>query len=107
MSSVNVKHKIEWVIGAALFIGFILTHLIFGIAPAVKVLGASCIFTGVLWMYRRTIAVGIEGRVPSHYIRGLLAIFLGVAMVVIGIVMWRYSLHVACLLGWSNDKDCP
>ena len=88
------------------FIAFIAAHLLFGAAIAVKVLGTACVFMGAVLFIRRTVSFGIEGRPSSFIVRGPPAILCGVAMTVIGIAMWRYSLQVACMLNWASENAC-
>lgn len=99
------KH-FESAVSAIFFIAFVAAHLLFGISIAVKVLGASCVFMGAVLFIRRTVSFGIEGRPSSFIVRGMPAILCGVAMTVIGIAMWRYSLQVACMLNWASEKAC-
>jgi hypothetical protein len=101
------RHQSEWYAGAVVFIAFIAAHLMFGAKTAVKVLGVACVATGLLWMFRRSIPVGIEGRAPSFYLGGWGAILAGLAMLAVGVVMLTYSAVAVCLLGWGSAAECP
>jgi len=105
MSS-QTRHRIEWYAGLAFFIAFIGAHLIFGAKAAVKVAGVACVGSGLLWMIRRSVPVGIEGRRPSFYLSGLLAFIVGAAIVAVGVVLLAYSSLATCLLGWAPDGEC-
>lgn len=101
------RHRFGWFTGAVVFITFIAAHLMFGAKTAVKVLGVTCVATGLLWMFRRSIPVGIEGRAPSFYLEGWGAIFAGLAILAVGVLMLVYSAVAVCLLGWGSAADCP
>ena len=101
------RHRFEWYTGAIVFIAFIAAHLMFGAKAAVKVLGAACVATGLLWMVRRSVPVGIEGRAPSFCLGGWGAVLAGLAMLAVGVVMLTYSVVAVCLLGWGSAAECP
>ena len=101
------RHRFEWYAGAVVFIAFIAAHLMFGAKAAVKVLGVACVATGLLWMVRRSVPVGIEGRAPSFYLGGWGAILAGLAMLAVGVVMLTYAAVAVCLLGWGSAAECP
>ena len=92
--------------GLAFFGAFIAAQFLFGIAAAVKVLGAACVATGALWVFGRSVPVGIEGRPPSFSLRGWVAVFAGLAMASLGIGLMLYSHQSACLLGWAIAAEC-
>ena len=101
------KHlRIEWYAGAIFFISFIGVHLMFGAKAAVRVAGVACVATGVLWMFRRSVPVGIEGRAPSFYLGGWAAVLAGLAIGVVGVGLLTYSALAACLLGWALAGEC-
>lgn len=100
------RKNFEWVAGLFIFIAFIAAQFIFGVSAAVKVLGIASVITGLVWFVRRSVPVGIESRPPSFYVHGWPARISGVAMIVLGIVLFLYSSEAACLLGWTNGKDC-
>ena len=94
------------IVGVAFFVAFIAAQFLFGIAAAVKVLGVACVATGALWAVGRSVPVGIEGRPPSFFLRGWLAILAGVAMASLGIGLVLYSRQSACVLGWAAASAC-
>ena len=100
------RYRLEWYAGAVFFIAFVGAHLIFGAKAAVKVIGLACVATGVLWMFRRSVPVGIEGRAPSFYLGGITAFLAGLVMAVVGVCLLAYSGLAACLLGWASDGEC-
>lgn len=53
-------------------------RLIFGIGLAA---------VGMYWIIKREIPIGIEGRPPSFYARGIWAVGLGILAVVVGLVV--------------------
>lgn len=100
------RHQVEWYAGAIVFAIFVGAHFMFGIKAAVKVAGAACVATGILWMLRRSVPVGIEGRPPSHDLRGWGAVLAGLVITVVGLALLAYSGLAACLLGWASDGEC-
>lgn len=100
------RHRTEWFAGAIVFLAFIAAHFMFGTRAAVKVLGLACVVTGVLWIFRRAVPVGIEGRAPSFYLRGWAARLAGLAIAALGVGLLTYSALAVCLLGWGADDEC-
>jgi hypothetical protein len=101
------KHlRLEWYAGAIFFCSFIGAHLMFGAKAAVRVAGVACVATGILWMVRRSIPVGIEGRAPSAYVAGWPAVLAGLAIGAVGVGLLIYSALAACLLGWAPVGEC-
>ena len=100
------RKYLEAIVGAAFFIAFVVAHLAFSASTAVKVMGVAGVVTGVVWCFGKSIPVGIESRPPSFLLRGVPAILLGIAMVGFGIILLRYSVPAACLLGWAKGVDC-
>ena len=47
--------------------------------------GLIAISTGIYWIIKRSVPVGIEGKKPSFYAKGGWAIFLGIVAIIIGI----------------------
>ena len=103
--SMWLRHN-DCIFGFVFFISFIAAYFILGISAAVKVLGIACLACGMIWIVKRSIPIGIEGRPPSFFLRGLPAVFAGIAMLLMGIVLLKYPVHAACLLGWANEKVC-
>ena len=99
-------HRVEWYAGAIIFIFFIGAHLMFGAKAAVRVMGIACVATGVLWMFRRSGPVGIEGRAPSFYLGGWGAVLAGLGIGLVGVFLLIYSALAACLLGWAAAGEC-
>jgi len=100
------KGHLEKIAGGVFFVCFIAAHLFFGIAVAVKVLGVACLFTGAIWSIGRSVPVGIEGRPPSFFIRGIGALFAGLVMATLGVLLLLYSSQAACMLGWDSADAC-
>ena len=100
------RKYLEAIVGGAFFIGFVVAHVAFSGSTAVKVMGVAGVVTGVVWCLGKSIPVGIESRSPSFFLRGVLPILLGIAMVGFGIILLRYSAPAACLLGWAKGMDC-
>lgn len=100
------QHRFEWFAGAVFFITFVGAHLLVSARAAVKVAGAFCVVTGLWWMFRRSVPVGIEGRAPSFYLDGWIAILAGLSMALVGGVLLAYSTLVACVLGWASVGEC-
>lgn len=106
MISSEKRHRIEWYAGLIFFIAFIGAHLFFSARTAVKVAGVACVASGLLWMIRRSVAVGVEGRPPSFYLGGLAAFVVGAAMLAVGVALLAYSALATCLLGWAPAGEC-
>lgn len=51
------------------------------------VFGAGLIVVGFVWIHKRTISVGVEGKEPSYFLKGKLAIFLGGLVICLGILI--------------------
>ena len=100
------RHRIEWWTGAIVFVVFIGAHLVFGARAAVKVAGAACLVTGLYWMLRRSVPVGVEGRAPSLYLGGWAAVLAGLVIMAFGIALLVHSVVAVCLLGWGSDGEC-
>jgi hypothetical protein len=49
--------------------------------------GLLLIAVGVAWIWKREIPVGIEGEPPAFHARGILAVILGIAAILIGLVV--------------------
>jgi hypothetical protein len=100
------RYRMEWFAGAIVFIAFIGAHLLINASAAVKVAGGACVITGILWMFRRAVPLGVEGRAPSAYLGGWAAFLAGLAMVIIGGGLLAYSGLAACVLGWASAGEC-
>jgi hypothetical protein len=96
----NKRYQFEWYAGASIFVAFIGAHFMFGAKAAVQVLGAACVVTGMVWIFRRSIPFGIEARAPSFYLKGWGAILGGLAMIASGVILLSYAAIVMCMLGW-------
>lgn len=70
-------------------------------------LGIACVATGLLWMLRWSVPVGIEARPPSFYVGGWGAFIAGLAILAIGVVLLAYSAVAVCVLGWGSPAECP
>jgi hypothetical protein len=79
------RHRIEWCTSIIIFIAFVGADLLLSAKAAVRVAGVACIAAGVLWIFRRSVPIGIEGRPPSYYLSGWIAIFAGLAIAAVGI----------------------
>lgn len=53
----------------------------------IKLLGIVMLVIGIVWIYRRQIPVGIEGRHPAFYIKGRWAILMGIIAILLGIIL--------------------
>jgi hypothetical protein len=100
------REHLEKVVGAVLFVSFIAAHFLFGVTIAVKVLGVGCLFSGALWSIERSVPVGIEGRPPSFFLRGIGALLAGLVMGALGVFLLLYSSQAACMLGWTSGVTC-
>jgi hypothetical protein len=100
------RERVESIAGGFFFVAFIAAHLIFGITPAIRVLGIACIVTGLTWSIGRSIPVGIEDRPPSFFLHGPGALLVGLLMVILGTAFLFFAGQAACLLGWAEAKSC-
>lgn len=51
------------------------------------VFGLGLIAVGMVWIFKREIPIGIEGRPPSFHARGVWAISFGILVIVLGLVV--------------------
>lgn len=51
------------------------------------VFGTLLIVTGFVWILKRSIPVGIEGKKPSFYVKGKLTVFIGGLLIFLGILV--------------------
>ena len=100
------RENVEKIVGGVFFVGFIAAHLIFGINTAVKVLGLACVVFGLFCAIDRSVPVGIEGRPPSFFIRGIGALLVGFLMAGLGAFLMLFSNQAACIFGWSTALAC-
>jgi uncharacterized membrane protein HdeD (DUF308 family) len=49
--------------------------------------GVILMAAGLVWIIRRNVSVGIEGRPPSFYVRGRWAVALGVLAITLGLII--------------------
>jgi hypothetical protein len=100
------RDTLERVAGIAFFVAFVATHFMFGITAAVRMLGIACVFTGLVWSFGRSVPVGIEDRPPSFFLRGFGALLAGLTIIALGIAFMIYAAQAACILGWTDEKQC-
>lgn len=55
--------------------------------------GVGVVLVGVVWICKRKVGVGIEGRKPAFYVTGPAAIFLGAIAIPIGLYVIRSSFY--------------
>ena len=96
----------ERVGGIIFFISFVAAYFVAGASAAVKVLGVAAIFVGLVWFLRRRVPFGVEGEAPIGEIRGYVARIMGVAMLIVGLLLFAYSIQVACSVGWAEEGEC-
>ena len=99
--------RFEQIAGYIGFAAIVAASLLFGIVAGVRVAGLGCIVSGVIWAVRRSIPVGWEGRPPSYFVTGFLALIVGMAIVLLGIALMALPSPVACLLARINEAECP
>ena|SRR5882672_65994 len=99
--------RIERIAGYVGFAAIVAADLLFGIVAAVRLAGLGCMVTGVIWVVRRSIPVGWEGKPPSYFIAGFPALMVGMAIVLLGIALVAFSSQAACMFGWKNEAGCP
>jgi hypothetical protein len=51
-----------------------------------QIVGAILIFVGIVWIVKKKIPVGVEGREPLFHLKGNATIFLGAIIVIIGLL---------------------
>jgi len=100
------RKTIESIAGVAFFVAFIAANFLLGINAAVRVVGISCVVTGVVWALNRSVPVGIEGQPPSFFVRGVGAKVAGAIIFIIGTVLLVYAHQAACFLGWASEVQC-
>ncbi len=98
--------RFETVAGYSFLAATIVTSHLFNIGAAVRVAGVGAMLTGVIWILRQSVPIGIEGRPPSYYAVGIPAVLLGLAMAVIGLVLLVSPSTIVCPLGWEDPSIC-
>ena len=98
----NVARFLEFLF----FASFVAADLLINHVAAVRVMGVACVCTGVAWIWTRSIGVGIEGKEPSFFLRGVWAQITGMLMLILGVTMLFQSSVIACAFGWSSDAVC-
>lgn len=96
----------EGFVGWITFIALIGADLLISAKASIRVAGVACVVTGILWMFRRSVPVGIEDRQPSFYLKGWTAFFAGLFMAIVGVGFLAYSARIACVLGWAAVSEC-
>lgn len=96
----------EWFIGVAFLALAMATHFLLGVHALVRVVGATCVLTGLYWVLRRRIPVGWEGQPPSFHVTGVLAVVLGLLLAAFGVLLVCFAPVAACVLGWSESSAC-
>lgn len=94
------RATIEGLLAGALFAAFIVADRFFGPIATVRVVGVAFMVCGLVQSVERNIPIGIEGREPSFYLRGKLAVVAGLASFALGVFFMIYPGPVACVLGW-------
>jgi hypothetical protein len=102
-----IRDRIEAVAGSLFFVGAIAAHILLGITAAVRVAGIACLFCGAIWAVGRSVPVGIEGRPPTFYVRGIGALVLGAIIAGLGVCLLVFAPQAACMLGWAKELECP
>jgi hypothetical protein len=51
-----------------------------------QIIGGILILVGIVWISKKSIPVGIEGRKPSFHIKGNSTIFIGTIVVILGLI---------------------
>ena len=100
------RDTFERIAGLVFFTAFMAVQFTLGITAAIRVLGLECIVTGAVWVFGRSIPVGVEDRSPSFFLRGAGAVIVGVAMGALGVAFLFYGTQAACLLGWASEQQC-
>jgi hypothetical protein len=98
--------RFETVAGYSCLAATIVTSLLFDIGAAVRVAGVGVMLTGVIWILRQSVPMGIEGKPPSHCAVGTPAVLLGLAMAVLGLVLLVSPSTIVCWLGWEDPSIC-
>ena len=91
-----MPNTVAKVLNILFFVGFVATDLLISHVAAVRVAGVACFVCGVVWMWKRSIEVGIEGREPSFFLTGVPALLAGLLMVALGLATLLQSGRVAC-----------
>ena len=97
-------HQYAWYAGFGFFIAFISAHLVYGVRTAVKVLGTACAITGLIWVLRRSIPIGVEGKKPIRHLKGPVAVIAGFLMLLMGVMLLIYSSIAACIFNWDASE---
>lgn len=98
--------RFEAVAGYSCLAATIVTSLLFNIGAAVRVAGVGVMLSGVIWILRQSVPIGIEGRPPSYYVVGIPAVLLGLVTAVLGLVLLVSPSTIICPLGWEDPSIC-
>lgn len=52
-----------------------------------QIWGFGVVIVGCVMIFSRNIPIGIEGRHPSFYVKGKLAVFIGVLVIAVGLIV--------------------
>ena len=98
--------RFETVAGYSCLVATVVASFLFNIGAAVRVAGVGVMLTGVIWILRQSVPIGIEGRPPSYHAVGTPAVLLGLAMAVLGLVLLVSPSTIVCWLGWEDSPIC-
>ena len=100
------RENLEKIVGAFFLAAFIAADFLFGITTAVRVAGITCLMTGAVWLMRKSIPVGWEGRPPSFFLHGTSVFIAAITMAALGVTLLLYAQQTVCLLGWADGTEC-
>lgn len=63
-----------------------------------QIFGILLSITGVVWIVKRNIPVGIEGREPMFHLKGKISVLIGVIIMIIGIMFIANLINIE----WYN-----
>lgn len=52
-----------------------------------QIWGFGVVIVGIVWIFKKDIPIGIEGKTPSFYAKGKIAVALGVLTIILGLTV--------------------
>jgi hypothetical protein len=94
----------ERILGVAAFIAIVAMFVFVGNVAGFRVTGVATLMSGLATVKRGDLPVGIEGRPPSFYLRGIWATIGGIAIAALGCALIWFAPEVVCY--FSKGREC-
>ena len=100
------RDDVERLTGALGFIALVGAYFLFGIIPAMRVLGFTFVACGAFWFVSGKIPYGIKGHAPIGHLQGVSARLIAAVMIALGAFMLANATSAACTVGWIDGAAC-